>query len=192
MALNTSATNVNERLEVENEIEFMDSEDQNSPTTSEEVCFSIDPMTTKEEIIPAMPAEEMISTQIPLIEEKIKKKDRNLKFNLVGNHDLDNDKIPSFESGQDQVLPILTLLDKMKTNAKKNQKQDHQRKAKRRHTKSFFNDWKIQEYITSTRKNLYYFLERPVGMIGIFYRLFTFSLIIGNFDVMLFLLQTNI
>lgn len=119
------------------------------------------------------------------------KKDRGLKFNINSTRERTDD-LPSFgdDRNNDSILPVLEILDQMKTYAKINQnKLEFQKKAKNSRKQkifgspedsSFCSPKKIKEYLVSIRSNLYYFLERPVGMIGLFYRLFTFTLIVGK------------
>lgn len=92
---------------------------------------------------------------------------------------------------KDSLLPIVDILEKMKKNASppsneyilkfnnlRNKKSN--RMSKRKFIQEHFCSLKkLKEYLISMRSNLFYFLERPVGLIGLFYRLFTFTIIIG-------------
>lgn len=104
------------------------------------------------------------------------------------------DDLPSFgdDRNSESILPVLEILDQMKTYAKISQNKLEFQKAKNSRKQkifgskltddsSFCSPKKIKEYLVSIRSNLYYFLERPVGMIGLFYRLFTFTLIVGEY-----------
>ena len=123
------------------------------------------------------------------------KKDRKqLKFNLTDDLDglMNSGNLLSNSDtvNKDSVLPVLDILYKMKKDAKINnvsQESLHRKEKKKKNPclpglskDSICSPKIIKEYIFSMRSNLYYFLERPVGLIGLFYRLFTFTIIIGN------------
>lgn len=135
------------------------------------------------------------------------KKNQRLKINVntaetVGHSKMDD--LPSFgdDRNSESILPVIEILDQMKTYAKINQNKLEFQKAKNSRKQkifgskltddsSFCNPKKIKEYLVSIRSNLYYFLERPVGMIGLFYRLFTFLLIVGENSNFFFIFVTN-
>lgn len=94
---------------------------------------------------------------------------------------------------KDSLLPIVDILEKMKKNASPPSEEYNlkfnnlrNKKANKISKRKFILEHfcslkKLKEYIISMRSNLFYFLERPVGLIGLLYRLFTFTIIIGTF-----------
>ena len=91
------------------------------------------------------------------------------------------------ELHKESLTPIVEILNQLKIEAKNKQRSLHKDKmhaAKKKHHTCFHKYLSkikhAREPLLALRPKLYYFFERPVGFIGLLYRLFTFTIIIGS------------
>ena len=114
---------------------------------------------------------------------------RTIQFNLneQKEYSIIGDSNDYMDLHKESLTPIVEILNQLKIEAKNKQRSLHKDKKhaaiKKHHTcfQKYLSKIKhAREPLQALRPKLYYFFERPVGFIGLLYRLFTFTIIVGS------------
>jgi hypothetical protein len=154
-------------------------------TTTKSTKYNMEEL-IEEENVNYLNINEIFTYNIPKEEsiiENIKEKKKSIQFNI--DPSLNEKKVKDPNKGKQTMrrLSVHERLNQLKVEAIKKRRLNNERKESLKSTKEknqFFDFKNIYKNFDFLQLRLYYFLQRPTGIKGFIYRLFTFTIILGS------------